>query len=141
MEMLRAHWEATLAASGPKPRIAPGSTKYLDIVEEAAPPPPTVAVAAAVANVGNAVDVHYKGLKIGKHSFDGLSGGGVVVFSWGYLLEDDERVPGNRSFLFTIEDDHFIKGESVSLTLVGSQSRVGGARVFCPPRIVIFLPL
>ncbi len=130
-EALRAQREAALAASGPKPRIAPGGTKYLDVVDGAGSPPPTGA-AAAVAKVGDAVDVHYKVLKIGKRSFDGLSGEGTVVFSRGYALEDDERVPGDRSFRFTIGDDRVIKGESAPSTLVGYRCRMRGARVFSP---------
>jgi hypothetical protein len=55
-------------------------------------------VVAAVAKAGNAMDVHYKVLKIRKRSFNSLSGEGTVVFSWGYALEDNKRVPGNWSF-------------------------------------------
>jgi hypothetical protein len=73
-EMLWAQQEATLATSGLKPRITPSGTKYLDVVKEAGSPPLTTAMAAAVVKAGNAVDVHYNVLKIGKHSFYGLSG-------------------------------------------------------------------
>jgi hypothetical protein len=93
--MLWAKQEAALAAFGPKPRIAPGGTKYLNVIEEADPPPQTTAAAAAMVKAGNAMDVHYKMLEIGKHSFNGLSGEGTVVFSRGYALEDSKRVPGN----------------------------------------------
>ena len=108
---LRAQREAATAASGPKPRIAPGGTKYLDVVDEAAPPPAAATATAAVAKMGDVADVHYRVLKIGKRSYDGLSGEGTVVFSRGYALEDDERVIGDRSFRFAIGDDRVIKGE------------------------------
>lgn len=108
---LRAQREAATAASGPKPRIAPGGTKYLDVVDEAAPPPAAATATAAVAKMGDVADVHYRVLKIGKRSYDGLSGEGTVVFSRGYALEDDESVIGDRSFRFAIGDDRVIKGE------------------------------
>jgi hypothetical protein len=31
-----------------------------------------------------------------------------VVFSRGYALEDDEKVPGDKSFVFTVGDDSVI---------------------------------
>jgi hypothetical protein len=47
----------------------------------------------AVAKVGDDVTVYFKVLKIGKRSYDGLSGEGTVVFLQGYGLEDDEKKP------------------------------------------------
>lgn len=47
---------------------------------------------------GDAVVLHYKVLKLGKRSYDGLSGEGTVIFSRGYGLEDDESSPGEKSF-------------------------------------------
>lgn len=44
----------------------------------------------------------YKVLKLGKRSFDGLSGEGTVVFSRGYGLEDDEKKPGDKTFITTL---------------------------------------
>jgi hypothetical protein len=118
-EILQAQGEAALAASGLKPRIAPGGTNYLEVVKEAGSPPPTAA-AAEMAKASNAMDMHYKVLKIGKGSFNGLSGEGTVIFSWGCALEEDKWVPGNQSFQFTIGDDRVIKGESLSSKLIGS---------------------
>ncbi len=86
---------AALTASRPKPGIAHGGTKYLDSVQEASSPPPTAAAAAAVIKASDTVDVHCKVLKIRKSSFDGLSAKGTVIFSQGYALEDDDRVPSN----------------------------------------------
>jgi FKBP-type peptidyl-prolyl cis-trans isomerase len=43
------------------------------------------------AQPGDVVELYYKVLKLGKRSYDGLSGEGTVVFSRGYGLEDDEE--------------------------------------------------
>ena len=93
-EEARARREAEQAAAGPQPQLAPGGTRYLDL--EAGP------ADGRVARTGDAVEVHYKVLKLGKRSYDGLSGEGTVVFSRGYGLEDDEQRPGDRSFTFTL---------------------------------------
>jgi hypothetical protein len=129
---LRAQREAAMAASGPKPRIAPGGTKYLDVVDEAGSPPAavTATATAAVAKMGDVADVHYRVLKIGKRSYDGLSGEGTVVFSRGYALEDDERVIGDRSFRFAIGDDRVIKGEFPRPSSSADGAPGGVARVF-----------
>ena len=110
-ETLRAQQEAERAAAGPKPQIANGVTKYLDIE---IPTTDESSGVAKVAKAGDAVDLHYKVLKLGKRSYDGLSGEGTVVFSRGYALEDDEKVPGDHSFKFTLGDGQVIKGESIS---------------------------
>jgi hypothetical protein len=47
--------------------------------------------------VGDEIKIYYKVLKLGKRSYDGLSGEGTVVFSRGYGLEDDEKTPGKCS--------------------------------------------
>ncbi|CAB9528526.1 expressed unknown protein [Seminavis robusta] len=51
---------------------------------------------------GDEVTLYYKVLKLGKRSYDGLSGEGTVVFSRGYGLEDDEKKPGDKSFITTV---------------------------------------
>lgn len=51
------------------------------------------------ARAGNEVTTYYKVLKLGKRSYDGISGEGTVVFSRGYGLEDDERQPRDKSFV------------------------------------------
>jgi hypothetical protein len=43
---------------------------------------------------GDEIKIYYKVLKLGKRSYDGLSGEGTVVFSRGYGLEEDEKTPG-----------------------------------------------
>lgn len=56
----------------------------------------------ATAKDGDDVKVYFKVLKLGKRSYDGLSGEGTVVFSRGYGFEDDEKKPGDKSFQTTI---------------------------------------
>lgn len=80
--------EAAAAAAEPAQTTA-GGTKYRDLQ----------AGAGRTAKAGDQVTLQYKVLKLGKRSFDGLSGEGTVVFSRGYGLEDDEKVPGDKSFI------------------------------------------
>lgn len=107
--------EAEKAASGPKPQIANGGTKYLDI---------EIGSSDKVAKSGDNADIHYKVLKLGKRSYDGLSGEGTVVFSRGYALEDDEKVPGDHSFKYTLGESQVIK--ALNDGVVGMS--VGGTR-------------
>ena len=79
----------------------------MDVVEEEGGAGP--AEGARVARAGDRVGVHYKVLKLGKRSYDGLSREGTVVFSRGYALEDNEKAPGNKSFKFTLGDDRVIR--------------------------------
>jgi FKBP-type peptidyl-prolyl cis-trans isomerase len=51
---------------------------------------------------GDDVTLYYKVLKLGKRSYDGLSGEGTVVFSRGYGLEDDEKEARTKSFMTTL---------------------------------------
>ena len=111
--------DAERASSVPKPRFAPGGTRYLNVLVEAdgsgggdyVKASGGEEAMAAVAKSCDVATVHYKVLKIGKRSYDGLSGEGTVVFSRGYGLEDDERVAGDRDFVFKIGDDRVIRGE------------------------------
>lgn len=101
-EAQRVKEAAERAAAGPKPVVV-GGTRYLDVSdEEGGTPPPPPSGEARLAKAGDEVEVHYKVLKLGKRSYDGLSGEGTVVFSRGYALEDDEKVPGDKSFRFTL---------------------------------------
>ena len=102
-EALRAQQDAERAAANP-PKVTASGTKYLDIVEEGSSTPSSDKIAKS----GDTVEVHYKVLKLGKRSYDGLSGEGTVVFSRGYALEDDEKVLGDKSFKFTIGDNQVI---------------------------------
>ena len=73
---------------------------------------------------GDDVTLYYKVLKLGKRSYDGLSGEGTVVFSRGYGLEDDEKKPGDKVFQTTI--GAYSNIAALNEALVGMQ--VGGIR-------------
>jgi FKBP-type peptidyl-prolyl cis-trans isomerase len=75
---------------------------------------------------GDEVTLHYKVLKLGKRSYDGLSGEGTVIFSRGYGLEDDEVIPGDKSFTTTVGAPYNII--ALNEALLGM--RVGGKRRF-----------
>jgi FKBP-type peptidyl-prolyl cis-trans isomerase len=81
---LRAEEEA-----GPPPMVTKGGVKYRDIAAGSSD---------QEVQVGDEVNIYFKVLKLGKRSYDGLSGEGTVVFSRGYGLEDDEDQPGTKSF-------------------------------------------
>ena len=112
--------EAEKAASNP-PKVTSRGTKYLDIVEEG-----STTTSDKIVKDDSIVEVHYKVLKLGKRSFDGLSGEGTVVFSRGYALEDDEKVIGDHSFKFTIGDKQVISAlsDAVPGMTVGGLRRI-----------------
>lgn len=93
-------------------------TKYRDLVEPKD--------ASLVAKVGDEATIYYKVLKLGKRSYDGLSGEGTVVFSRGYGLEDDEDKPGVKTFSFTIGDGQIISAlnDAIVGQAVGSVRRI-----------------
>ena len=100
-ERLAAQLDEEMRQNSVPTKAAPKGTKYLEVV--------TVNDDnAAVVKVGDTANVHYKVLKLGKRSYDGLSGEGTVVFSRGYGLEDDESKPGQKSFLFKVGDSSVI---------------------------------
>jgi len=76
-----------------------GGTKFLDVEGPGN--------SNKVAEAGDSVDMHYRVLKIGKRSYDGLSGEGTVVFPRGYALEDDDKenlaITASNSFWATIK--------------------------------------
>ena len=78
----------------------------------------------AEAKDGDDVTLYYKVLKLGKRSYDGLSGEGTVVFSRGYGLEDDEKKPGDKAFQTTI--GAYSNIAALNEALVGM--KVGGIR-------------
>ena len=84
--------QAAAAASSSAASKTQAGVRYLDFQEGSG----------RTARVGDDVKLYYKVLKLGKRSYDGLSGEGTVVFSRGYALEDDERVPGDKSFRTTV---------------------------------------
>ena len=73
---------------------------------------------------GDDVALYYKVLKLGKRSYDGLSGEGTVVFSRGYGLEDDEKKNGDKVFQTTV--GAYSNIAALNEALVGMQ--VGGIR-------------
>jgi hypothetical protein len=75
-------------AAGPQPMVTQGGVKYRDIETGQD----------REVQFGDQVDLYFKVLKLGKRSYDGLSGEGTVVFSRGYGLEDDEDKPGSKKF-------------------------------------------
>mmetsp|Transcript_9520 Transcript_9520/g.17896 ORF Transcript_9520/g.17896 Transcript_9520/m.17896 type:complete len:316 (+) Transcript_9520:161-1108(+) len=94
-------------------------TKYRDLVE-------AKGEKLTVAKVGDEATIFYKVLKLGKRSYDGLSGEGTVVFSRGYGLEDDEDKPGVKTFSFTIGDNQIISAlnDAIVGQAVGSVRRI-----------------
>ena len=72
-------------ANATPPKVAPGGSRYKDIVEVAGIEGEEGSSAIRVAKAGDTVELRYKVLKLGKRSFDGLSGEGTVVFSRGEL--------------------------------------------------------
>lgn len=99
-------------------KISPGGSRYLDLVEGQED--------AKAAAMGDVVELRYKVLKLGKRSYDGLSGEGTVVFSRGYGLEDDEKRPGDSSFVTTLGSPDLIGAisDGVPGMAVGSVRRI-----------------
>ena len=81
-----------LEARGPPAQTLPSGTRYKDMEEGDG----------VEVDEGDKVDIYFKVLKLGKRSYDGLSGEGTVVFSRGYGLEDDEKSPKDRVFTTTV---------------------------------------
>ena len=73
-------------ANATPPKVAPGGSRYKDIVEVAGTEGEEGSSSSIrVAKAGDTVELRYKVLKLGKRSYDGLSGEGTVVFSRGEL--------------------------------------------------------
>ena len=98
------------------PKATAGGVRYLDFEEGGG----------KEVKEGDDVEVFYKVLKLGKRSYDGLSGEGTVVFSRGYGLEDDEDKPGVQTFRTVIGSYSNIA--ALNEALVGM--KVGGIRRF-----------
>jgi FKBP-type peptidyl-prolyl cis-trans isomerase len=101
---------------GPPPKVTPGGVRYRDTEDGSGDE----------VKVGDTVQVYFKVLKLGKRSYDGLSGEGTVVFSRGYGLEDDEKAPGDKSFITTVGNMNNIA--ALNEALVGM--KVGSLRRF-----------
>ncbi len=135
-EMALMQREAEKAASGPKPQIVNGRTRYLDVVVVAEDGGSgssrsdngngSAGDALRIAKMGDTITIYYKVLKLGKRSYDGLSGEGTVIFSRGYALEDDEKVLGDKSFTFVLGDTNVIQAlnDAIPGMAVGSVRRI-----------------
>jgi hypothetical protein len=112
MAAIRDDLRAQEEAGGPPPLVTKGGVKYRDIslsspdddnngkgeVDDN-----TITNTNIIsAQEGDDVSIYFKVLKLGKRSYDGLSGEGTVVFSRGYGLEDDEDKPAQKSFSTSI---------------------------------------
>ncbi|KAL7461493.1 hypothetical protein ACHAXS_001936 [Conticribra weissflogii] len=138
-EALRLERERERLASGkgPKAGVAEGGVRYLDVSDED-DDEEGVGAGRAVAK-GDAIEIYYKVLKLGKRSYDGLSGEGTVIFSRGYGLEDDEKEVGDRSFVFTVGDADVIEALNegvVGMTLAkeGAKGKYSKRRISIPPQ-------
>lgn len=106
-------------AQGPPPKVtSSGNVRYRDI-EDGPEGSPEI-------KDGDDVDVFFKVLKLGKRSYDGLSGEGTVVFSRGYGFEDDEEKAGVKSFRTVVGSSSNIA--ALNEALIGM--KVGGTRRF-----------
>ena len=76
-----------------------GRTKYLDVVDSTTAAAATTTTTTdddqVVAKLGDTATIHYKVLKIGKRSYDGLSGEGTVVFSRSFRVGMHSRMMKN----------------------------------------------
>lgn len=102
---------------GPPPKTTTTGTRYIDM---------DVGSSATTVKEGDQVTLYYKVLKLGKRSYDGLSGEGTVVFSRGYGLEDDEKAPGSKSFTTVVGSPENIG--ALNDAVVGMN--IGGIRRF-----------
>ena len=98
----RADEEREKEASGPPPLVTKTGIKYRDIEGGTTTLDADGNDTSLAVREGDDVDVYFKVLKLGKRSYDGLSGEGTVVFSRGYGLEDDETKAGQKTFQTTI---------------------------------------
>ena len=101
---------------GPPPKVTSSGVRYRDLEDGSG----------KEIKEGDDVELYYKVLKLGKRSYDGLSGEGTVVFSRGYGLEDDETKAGDKSFYTTVGSYSNI--EALNSALLGMT--VGGTRRF-----------
>ncbi len=101
---------------GPPPKVTASGIRYRDIEDGSGDE----------LKEGDTVQVYFKVLKLGKRSYDGLSGEGTVVFSRGYGYEDDENKPGEKNFSTIVGGVSNIA--ALNEALVGM--RLGGSRRF-----------
>jgi FKBP-type peptidyl-prolyl cis-trans isomerase len=98
----RSDEERAKEESGPPPLVTKTGIKYRDLEAGVTTLDDDGNDISLTVKDGDDVDVYFKVLKLGKRSYDGLSGEGTVVFSRGYGLEDDETKAGQKAFQTTI---------------------------------------
>jgi hypothetical protein len=98
----RSDEERAKEESGPPPLVTKTGIKYRDLEAGVITLDADGNDISLTAKDGDDVNVYFKVLKLGKRSYDGLSGEGTVVFSRGYGLEDDETKAGQKAFQTTI---------------------------------------
>lgn len=98
----RSDEQRVIEESGPPPLVTKTGIKYRDVEDGLTTLDDDGVDVSLTAKDGDNVDVYFRVLKLGKRSYDGISGEGTVVFSRGYGLEDDETKAGQKSFQFTL---------------------------------------
>ena len=85
-------------ANATPPKVAPGGSRYKDIVgvADGGSSEGEEGSAIRVAKAGDTVELRYKVLKLGKRSYDGLSGEGTVVFSRGEYTKQRKECGENQ---------------------------------------------
>lgn len=109
--------QEVISEQGPPPQVTAGGTRYRDLSPGSSD---------VVVKDGNEVTLLFQVLKLGKRSYDGLSGEGTVVFSRGYGLEDDEKKPGEKAFTTVVGNRQNIAALNDALLGMG----VGAKRRF-----------
>ncbi|CAJ1936327.1 unnamed protein product [Cylindrotheca closterium] len=102
---------------GPPPKVTRTGIKYRDVED---------GTGDVEVKDGDDIEIYYKVLKLGKRSYDGISGEGTVVFSRGYGLEDDEDKAGVKSFKTTV--GAYSNIAALNEAVIGM--KVGGLRRF-----------
>jgi len=108
------------------PDVAPRGTRYRNLDDDENEEKSTESSKVITAKIGDTVTVYYKVLKLGKRSYDGLSGEGTVVFSRGYGLEDDEGRAGEKLFTFKLGDSSVVDAlnDAVPGMTIGGSRRI-----------------
>ncbi len=101
-ERLAAQQDEEMKLNAIPPKIAPKGTRYLDMVN-------VDDSNALLVREGDVATVHYKVLKLGKRSYDGLSGEGTVVFSRG--TQEELSLHLSPSVCAYSKDNFFLSNE------------------------------
>jgi len=109
-------------ANATPPKVAPGGSRYKDIVEVGAGGSSegeegSTGSGIRVAKAGETVELRYKVLKLGKRSYDGLSGEGTVVFSRGEYTHACGRIVSWVAVWMNVEDEDSSHSDNTLLGL------------------------